>query len=157
MVFNIIITFHPFDNTRIYCLGVCCAAIREWPRVGVLRVLPYVHLKCIFNKNFWILLNFTFTLSQSKMTDDATSLSFIRNKPSRDTWQNKIQELLPSVPMMNIATLTTGRDTQLVADKQVTTLQFAKMCLNRWCLLETLKLIELSFEFLIIQYRISPT
>ncbi|XP_026321507.1 SWI/SNF-related matrix-associated actin-dependent regulator of chromatin subfamily A-like protein 1 isoform X2 [Hyposmocoma kahamanoa] len=36
----------------------------------------------------------------------------------RETWQSKIHELLPSVPMMNIATLTSGRDTQLVADKQ---------------------------------------
>ncbi|KAJ0174478.1 hypothetical protein K1T71_009586 [Dendrolimus kikuchii] len=34
------------------------------------------------------------------------------------TWQNKIHELLPSVPLMNIVTLTSGKDAQLVADKQ---------------------------------------
>ncbi|KAJ8715243.1 hypothetical protein PYW08_005224 [Mythimna loreyi] len=45
-------------------------------------------------------------------------LLIVTTSSMRDTWQNKIQELLPSVPMMNIATLTSGKDTQFVADKQ---------------------------------------
>ncbi|XP_068617789.1 SWI/SNF-related matrix-associated actin-dependent regulator of chromatin subfamily A-like protein 1 [Battus philenor] len=36
----------------------------------------------------------------------------------RETWQSKIHELLPSVPMMNIVTLGSSKDSQLVADKQ---------------------------------------
>ncbi|XP_069361268.1 SWI/SNF-related matrix-associated actin-dependent regulator of chromatin subfamily A-like protein 1 [Maniola hyperantus] len=36
----------------------------------------------------------------------------------RETWQSKIRELLPSVPAMDIVTLTTSKDGQLVADKQ---------------------------------------
>ncbi|KAJ8712522.1 hypothetical protein PYW07_005364 [Mythimna separata] len=45
-------------------------------------------------------------------------LLIVTTSSMRDTWQNKIQELLPSVPLMNIATLTSGKDTQFVADKQ---------------------------------------
>ncbi|CAG4956251.1 unnamed protein product [Parnassius apollo] len=36
----------------------------------------------------------------------------------RETWQSKIHELLPSVPLMNIVTLSSSKDTQLVADRQ---------------------------------------
>ncbi|XP_023944992.2 SWI/SNF-related matrix-associated actin-dependent regulator of chromatin subfamily A-like protein 1 [Bicyclus anynana] len=36
----------------------------------------------------------------------------------RETWQSKIRELLPSVPSMNVVTLTTSKDSPLVADKQ---------------------------------------
>ncbi|XP_047032444.1 SWI/SNF-related matrix-associated actin-dependent regulator of chromatin subfamily A-like protein 1 [Helicoverpa zea] len=45
-------------------------------------------------------------------------LLIVTTSSMRETWQSKIQELLPSVPMMNIATLTSGKDTQFVADKQ---------------------------------------
>uniref|UniRef100_A0A2H1WDI0 SFRICE_002532 n=1 Tax=Spodoptera frugiperda TaxID=7108 RepID=A0A2H1WDI0_SPOFR len=45
-------------------------------------------------------------------------LLIVTTSSMRFTWQSKIQELLPSVPMMNVATLTSGKDTQLVADKQ---------------------------------------
>ncbi|XP_039756203.1 SWI/SNF-related matrix-associated actin-dependent regulator of chromatin subfamily A-like protein 1 [Pararge aegeria] len=36
----------------------------------------------------------------------------------RETWQSKIRELLPSIPSMNVVTLTTSKDSKLVADKQ---------------------------------------
>ncbi|KPI99813.1 SWI/SNF-related matrix-associated actin-dependent regulator of chromatin subfamily A-like protein 1 [Papilio xuthus] len=45
-------------------------------------------------------------------------LLIVTTSSMRDTWQNKVYELLPSVPLMNIATLSSGKDTQLVADKQ---------------------------------------
>ncbi|KAL4714896.1 hypothetical protein ACJJTC_012568 [Scirpophaga incertulas] len=45
-------------------------------------------------------------------------LLIVTTSSMRDTWQSKIHELLPSLPMMNIATLTTGKDAQLVADRQ---------------------------------------
>ncbi|XP_075980389.1 SWI/SNF-related matrix-associated actin-dependent regulator of chromatin subfamily A-like protein 1 [Anticarsia gemmatalis] len=45
-------------------------------------------------------------------------LLIVTTSSMRETWQNKIHELLPSVPMMNVVTLTTGKDAQLVADKQ---------------------------------------
>ncbi|KAI5637782.1 hepA-related protein (HARP) domain-containing protein [Phthorimaea operculella] len=45
-------------------------------------------------------------------------LLIVTTSSMRDTWQNKIHELLPSVPMMNIATLTSGKDALLVADRQ---------------------------------------
>ncbi|CAH4029910.1 unnamed protein product [Pieris brassicae] len=45
-------------------------------------------------------------------------LLIVTTSSMRETWQSKIHELLPSVPMMNIVTLTTGKDAQLVADRQ---------------------------------------
>ncbi|XP_041982252.1 SWI/SNF-related matrix-associated actin-dependent regulator of chromatin subfamily A-like protein 1 [Aricia agestis] len=45
-------------------------------------------------------------------------LLIVTTSSMRDTWQSKIHELLPSVPMMNVVTLTTGKDTELVADRQ---------------------------------------
>ncbi|XP_045537355.1 SWI/SNF-related matrix-associated actin-dependent regulator of chromatin subfamily A-like protein 1 isoform X2 [Papilio machaon] len=45
-------------------------------------------------------------------------LLIVTTSSMRDTWQNKVYELLPSVPLMNIVTLSSGKDTQLVADKQ---------------------------------------
>ncbi|KAL0821998.1 hypothetical protein ABMA28_005384 [Loxostege sticticalis] len=45
-------------------------------------------------------------------------LLIVTTSSMRETWQSKIHELLPSVPLMNIATLTTGKDAQLVADRQ---------------------------------------
>ncbi|XP_026732874.1 SWI/SNF-related matrix-associated actin-dependent regulator of chromatin subfamily A-like protein 1 [Trichoplusia ni] len=45
-------------------------------------------------------------------------LLIVTTSSMRETWQSKIQELLPSVPMMNTVTLSTGKDTQLVADQQ---------------------------------------
>ncbi|XP_049876323.1 SWI/SNF-related matrix-associated actin-dependent regulator of chromatin subfamily A-like protein 1 [Pectinophora gossypiella] len=45
-------------------------------------------------------------------------LLIVTTSSMRETWQSKIHELLPSVPMMNIVTLTSGKDTQLVADRQ---------------------------------------
>ncbi|XP_060804860.1 SWI/SNF-related matrix-associated actin-dependent regulator of chromatin subfamily A-like protein 1 [Amyelois transitella] len=44
-------------------------------------------------------------------------LLIVTTSSMRETWQSKIHELLPSVPMMNIVTLTTGKDAQLVADR----------------------------------------
>ncbi|XP_052755113.1 SWI/SNF-related matrix-associated actin-dependent regulator of chromatin subfamily A-like protein 1 [Galleria mellonella] len=44
-------------------------------------------------------------------------LLIVTTSSMRDTWQTKIHELLPSVPLTNIATLTTSKDAQLVADK----------------------------------------
>ncbi|XP_059048695.1 SWI/SNF-related matrix-associated actin-dependent regulator of chromatin subfamily A-like protein 1 [Achroia grisella] len=44
-------------------------------------------------------------------------LLVVTTSSMRETWQTKIHELLPSVPLMNIVTLTTSKDTQLVADK----------------------------------------
>ncbi|GBP22445.1 hypothetical protein EVAR_78621_1 [Eumeta japonica] len=35
----------------------------------------------------------------------------------RETWQNKIRELLPSVPMLSVVTVSANRDTQLAADR----------------------------------------
>ncbi|CAB3234365.1 unnamed protein product [Arctia plantaginis] len=49
---------------------------------------------------------------------DNWPLLIVTTSSMRETWQNKIEELLPSVPLVNIATLTSGKDTQLVADKQ---------------------------------------
>ncbi|XP_013148259.1 PREDICTED: SWI/SNF-related matrix-associated actin-dependent regulator of chromatin subfamily A-like protein 1 isoform X2 [Papilio polytes] len=45
-------------------------------------------------------------------------LLIVTTSSMRDTWQNKVCELLPSVPLMNIVTLGSGKDTQLIADKQ---------------------------------------
>ncbi|CAH0725522.1 unnamed protein product, partial [Brenthis ino] len=45
-------------------------------------------------------------------------LLIITTSSMRETWQSKIHELLPSVPMSNIALLASGKDSQLVADKQ---------------------------------------
>ncbi|RVE48038.1 hypothetical protein evm_007350 [Chilo suppressalis] len=45
-------------------------------------------------------------------------LLIVTTSSMRETWQSKIHELLPSVPLMNIVTLTTGKDVQLVADRQ---------------------------------------
>ncbi|CAH0694761.1 unnamed protein product [Spodoptera exigua] len=45
-------------------------------------------------------------------------LLIVTTSSMRYTWQSKIQELLPSVPMMNVVTLTSGKETQLIADKQ---------------------------------------
>ncbi|CAH0755971.1 unnamed protein product [Diatraea saccharalis] len=45
-------------------------------------------------------------------------LLIVTTSSMRETWQSKIHELLPSVPLMNIVTLTTGKDAQLVADRQ---------------------------------------
>lgn len=45
-------------------------------------------------------------------------LLIVTTSSMRETWQNKIEELLPSVPLMNVVTLTTGKDSQYVADKQ---------------------------------------
>ncbi|CAH2044140.1 unnamed protein product, partial [Iphiclides podalirius] len=45
-------------------------------------------------------------------------LLIVTTSSMRETWQSKIHELLPSVPMMNIATLSSSKDTQLVADRQ---------------------------------------
>ncbi|CAH2093175.1 unnamed protein product [Euphydryas editha] len=45
-------------------------------------------------------------------------LLIVTTSSMRETWQSKIHELLPSVPMMNIVTLTTSQDSQLVADRQ---------------------------------------
>lgn len=45
-------------------------------------------------------------------------LLIVTTSSMRETWQNKIQELLPSVPLMNIITLSSGKDAQFVADKQ---------------------------------------
>lgn len=45
-------------------------------------------------------------------------LLIVTTSSMRETWQNKIHELLPSVPLMNIVTLTTGKDAQMVADRQ---------------------------------------
>ncbi|CAK1555561.1 unnamed protein product [Leptosia nina] len=45
-------------------------------------------------------------------------LLIVTTSSMRQTWQSKIHELLPTVPMMNIVTLTTGKDAQSVADHQ---------------------------------------
>ncbi|XP_038222560.1 SWI/SNF-related matrix-associated actin-dependent regulator of chromatin subfamily A-like protein 1 [Zerene cesonia] len=45
-------------------------------------------------------------------------LLIVTTSSMRHTWQSKIHELLPSVPMMNIVTLITGKDAQMVADRQ---------------------------------------
>ncbi|KAF9419464.1 hypothetical protein HW555_003964 [Spodoptera exigua] len=49
-------------------------------------------------------------------------LLIVTTSSMRYTWQSKIQELLPSVPMMNVVTLTSGKETQLIADKQITSM-----------------------------------
>ncbi|KAM3957943.1 SWI/SNF-related matrix-associated actin-dependent regulator of chromatin subfamily A-like protein 1 [Aphomia sociella] len=43
-------------------------------------------------------------------------LLIVTTSSMRETWQSKIHELLPSVPMMSIVTLTSSKDIQLVAD-----------------------------------------
>ncbi|KAI8434797.1 hypothetical protein MSG28_003308 [Choristoneura fumiferana] len=45
-------------------------------------------------------------------------LLIVTTSTMRDTWQSKIHELLPCIPMMNIVTLSTSKDAQLVADRQ---------------------------------------
>ncbi|XP_046969664.1 SWI/SNF-related matrix-associated actin-dependent regulator of chromatin subfamily A-like protein 1 [Vanessa cardui] len=45
-------------------------------------------------------------------------LLIVTTSSMRETWQNTIHELLPSVPMMNIMTLTSSKDSQFVADRQ---------------------------------------
>ncbi|XP_050677167.1 SWI/SNF-related matrix-associated actin-dependent regulator of chromatin subfamily A-like protein 1 isoform X2 [Leptidea sinapis] len=45
-------------------------------------------------------------------------LLIVTTSSMRETWQSKIHELLPSVPLMNIVTLTSGRDADMVADAQ---------------------------------------
>ncbi|XP_053610270.1 SWI/SNF-related matrix-associated actin-dependent regulator of chromatin subfamily A-like protein 1 [Plodia interpunctella] len=44
-------------------------------------------------------------------------LLIVTTSSMRETWQSKIHELLPSVPLMNIVTLSSGKDTQLVAER----------------------------------------
>ncbi|KAG7311989.1 hypothetical protein JYU34_001430 [Plutella xylostella] len=44
-------------------------------------------------------------------------LLIVTTSSMRETWQTKIHELLPSVPMMSIVCLSSHRDTQAVADK----------------------------------------
>ncbi|XP_050347742.1 SWI/SNF-related matrix-associated actin-dependent regulator of chromatin subfamily A-like protein 1 [Nymphalis io] len=45
-------------------------------------------------------------------------LLIVTTSSMRETWQSKINELLPSIPMMNIAILSSSKDSQFVADKQ---------------------------------------
>ncbi|KAG6450653.1 hypothetical protein O3G_MSEX006680 [Manduca sexta] len=45
-------------------------------------------------------------------------LLIVTTSSMRETWQNKIVELLPSVLLMNIVTLSTGKDTQLLSERQ---------------------------------------
>ncbi|XP_063386918.1 SWI/SNF-related matrix-associated actin-dependent regulator of chromatin subfamily A-like protein 1 [Cydia fagiglandana] len=45
-------------------------------------------------------------------------LLVVTTSSMRETWQSKIHELLPTIPMMNIITLSSNKDAQLVADRQ---------------------------------------
>ncbi|XP_063626142.1 SWI/SNF-related matrix-associated actin-dependent regulator of chromatin subfamily A-like protein 1 [Cydia splendana] len=45
-------------------------------------------------------------------------LLIVTTSSMRETWQSKIHELLPTIPMMNIITLSSNKDAQLVADRQ---------------------------------------
>ncbi|XP_061718834.1 SWI/SNF-related matrix-associated actin-dependent regulator of chromatin subfamily A-like protein 1 isoform X2 [Cydia pomonella] len=45
-------------------------------------------------------------------------LLIVTTSSMRETWQSKIHELLPTIPMMNIVTLSSNKDAQLVADRQ---------------------------------------
>ncbi|XP_047535168.1 SWI/SNF-related matrix-associated actin-dependent regulator of chromatin subfamily A-like protein 1 [Vanessa atalanta] len=45
-------------------------------------------------------------------------LLIVTTSSMRETWQNTIHEVLPSVPMMNIVTLTSSKDSEFVADRQ---------------------------------------
>ncbi|XP_032518835.2 SWI/SNF-related matrix-associated actin-dependent regulator of chromatin subfamily A-like protein 1 [Danaus plexippus] len=46
-------------------------------------------------------------------------LLIVTTSSMRETWQNKISELLPSVPLVNVATLTSNKDVNFVSDRQV--------------------------------------
>lgn len=45
-------------------------------------------------------------------------LLIVTTSSMRETWQRTIHDLLPSVPMMNIAVLSSGKDVNTIADKQ---------------------------------------